>query len=139
MRAVLSALVAVPLVLASCAPGPMTQADGATRSSALRPCFYSDQIRNFREAGPGRVFVRDNRDQVFEIESSGGCFDVGSTNRFAIVTDLPGAVSSRACVDDSVRILVPEGAGVRSDICRARITSALSEAEVAALPDRQRP
>lgn len=139
MRAVLSVLAVLPLALAACAPGPMTQADGAARSSALRPCFYADQIRNFREGGPGRVFVRDNRDQVFEIETYGGCFDVGSTNRFALVTDLPGAVSSRACVDDTVRIVVPEGAAVRPDVCRARITRALSEAEVAALPERQRP
>ena len=133
---------ALSLVAASCAPTTET-ADGAGPASAgagpERQCFTPDRVRNFRQ-GPrvGQIFVRAERDLVFEINSAGGCTNLDFAVRMSIVPDGVGLAGGRTCVGDSVRIVTP-GRTAATSTCRARITRVLTPEEVAALPASQRP
>ena len=132
------ALTAAAALAASCAPtGDMT----APRADGARPvtqCFNGDQVRNFRAAGPGQLYIRVMRDQVFELNSSGGCTDLDFTHRLAITPDVGALAGGRICTGEWARITLPESsAPVRS--CRARVSRVLTDAEIAALPDAHRP
>lgn len=122
-------------MLAACAPTPSGVSDGV--ETASRPCFYTDQVRNFRTASDNVLYLRDNRNTVFQLDSAGGCWDIGSQYALTITPYLGGG-TSRVCVGDDARIgLATSGPGPRT--CRARVTRTLSEEQVAALPSRDRP
>lgn len=130
--------VATALALtASCAPNSDMGMPGAAPGPE-RQCFYGEQVRNFRSGGPGQIYVRAMRDQVFELNSSGGCTDLDFAQRIAITPDIGGPAGGRICTGDWARITLPDSsAPVRS--CRARVSRVLTEAEIAALPGAHRP
>lgn len=126
--------------VAACAPTSNPATAGAD-NAAVRPehqCFSPEQVRNFRQGGPGQLYVRAARNDVFELNSSGGCTDLDFAQRVAITADGAGLAGGRLCTDDWARITVP-GSSARLTTCRARIDRVLTEAEVAALPDGRRP
>lgn len=127
---------ALPTLLAGCAPMP----ERAAAQGAETPprCFNVDQVQNFRQGRPGQVYVRALGGGVFELSSPGGCTNLDFTHSLAILPDGAGLAGSRVCVDDSVRLATP-GATSTTDVCRARIMRSLTRAEIAALPDRDRP
>ncbi|HEV7229567.1 DUF6491 family protein [Brevundimonas sp.] len=129
---------ALALLAAGCAPTP--GGDGATQTASRpeRACFSVDQVRNFRQGGVGQVYVRAAGGDVFQLDSAGGCQDLGFAQRLAILPDGAGLAGGRVCTSDAVRIAVP-GSTTSTDVCRARVTRRLTEAEVAALPSRERP
>ncbi|GAA0870500.1 hypothetical protein GCM10009116_23360 [Brevundimonas basaltis] len=130
------AVTAAVALTASCAPN-----GGMGMPAAAGPehqCFYGDQVRNFRAGGVGQLYIRSIRNQVFELNSSGGCTDLDFTHRLAITPDVGGLAGGRICTGDWARITLPaSSAPVRS--CRARVSRVLTEAEIAALPDAHRP
>lgn len=131
------------LLAASCAPTTEgAAADGAAPASAAasgRQCFTPDRVRNFRQ-GPqvGQIFVRSDTNQVFELNSAGGCTNLDFAVRMTIVAEGAGLAGGRTCVGDSVRIVTP-GRTAATSTCRARVNRILTAEEVAALPASQRP
>ncbi len=136
-----SAVLALGAVLAaSCAPTADTGMDG-DRAEARRPerqCFSPEQVRNFRTGRPGQLYVRVMRNDVYELNSSGGCTDLDFAQRVAITADGAGMAGGRLCTGDWARITLP-GSTSPLSTCRARVDRVLTAEEVAALPDAHRP
>jgi hypothetical protein len=130
---------AVSTLLASCAPVADTGAPG--NNAAVRPrsqCFSAEQVHNFRVGDTGQLYLRVMRDQVFELNSSGGCTDLDFAQQLAITPDVGVLAGGRICTGDWARITLPaSSAPVRT--CRARVNRTLTEAEVASLPSAHRP
>ncbi|MFK0300170.1 DUF6491 family protein [Brevundimonas sp. NPDC090276] len=115
--------------LSACAP--MTGGEGA-KPSPNRQCFYPDQVDNFR-GNNQTIYVRARNKDVFELQTFGMCSDVDFAFAIAFV---PNTALSRLCVGDTSRLVV--GAPPR-DLCRVQVVKQLTEAEVMALPSRDRP
>lgn len=126
------------LAAAACAPTYGVEESSGGVARAGRQCFNVDQVQNYRQTTASQVNVRALGGDVFQLDSAGSCWDLDSAIRLAIVPDGAGLAGGRVCVGDSVRLVVP-GAPADGGSCRARITKRLTEAELAALPTRQRP
>lgn len=137
-RLVSSAAVAAFAVLAaSCAPTADTAgAEGNAATGPERQCFNSDQVRNFRAGGSNQLYIRSQRDQVFELNTSGGCLDLNFANALVITGDRPLG-GNRICTGDWAQIRVLGTSQPSS--CRARVERVLTAEQVAALPSAQRP
>lgn len=133
---ILLAAVAVAGV-AGCAPtdGAAPGSGIGTADGGARQCFQPDRIVNFTRGETEQVNIRVLGGGVFSIRS-GGCLDLGTAN--AIVVTPASGIGSQVCVGDSVRVGVPQ-ARFGPDQCMARVERSLTEAEVEALPSRQRP
>ena len=134
-----SAVAAAAALAASCAPVAGAGAPGDSASARPeRQCFSAEQVRNFRQGRPGQLYIRVTRDDVYELNSSGGCTDLDFAQRLAITADGASMGGGRICTGDWARITLPGSASPIST-CRARVSRVLTEAEVAALPDAHRP
>ena len=138
-----SAVVSV-LALAACAPTDAGSQAGPTTGTAYsggeaqpRRCFSVQQVSNYTRGRPDQVFLRVGRSDVYELSAAGGCPDMDFAQQMALIPE-GGAVGSRICTDDWARVVVP-GSTSRVSTCRVRVSRQLTEAEVAALPPRQRP
>lgn len=100
-----------------------------------RQCFSTVQVRNFRTANAQTVYLKVGHDTVYELNTAGACTDVDGAYQLAIVSEDGG---SRLCSGDWATIVVP-GSARPVQQCRVRISKVLSDAEVAALPARDRP
>ena len=137
MRRSIAALIALSAV-AACAPTEGRTPEGrfATSADGPRQCFEPRRVTNFRRGETDQqVYVRVLGGGVFEI-ASGGCFDLGSTNGLAITPSI--GISDRLCVGDGANITVLNSTAPQGP-CLARVVRSLSEAEIEALPGRQRP
>lgn len=119
------------LLTASCAPtgaAPQAYADGG------RPCFLPSQVTNFRFANDDTVYVRSSRRDVYRLTTT-GCLDGEASLSIALV---PVTGGSRLCPGDRVDVVLSANT-IGANPCRARVEGRLSDAELAALPDRDRP
>ena len=133
-----AAVAALAVLTASCAPTADTAGPGDSASTRPeRQCFSTDQVRNFREGESGRLYIRAQRDQVFELNTSGGCLDLNVASSLVITGD-PPLGGSRICTGEWARISVP-GSSAPSGVCRARVERVLTAEQVAALPAAHRP
>ena len=132
------AIAAVAALTASCAPTTDMAGSGDDGARPLTQCFSPDQVRNFRAGDTGQLYIRVIRDQVFELNTSGGCTDLDFAQRLAITADGASMGGGRICTGDWARITLPGSASPMST-CRARVSRVLTEAEVAALPSAHRP
>lgn len=131
------AIVAALTAVAGCAPtgetGPGQGMGPSDRGG--RQCFDPSRIVNFAAGDVQRLYVRTMNGEVFRINSA-SCVDTGLTPSLSITpTD---GIGSRLCEGDGVEIAVPNpsfGPGR----CRAQVDRVLTQAEVAALPGRERP
>lgn len=129
-------LATVALVtLSACAPSPIVSADRASAAEE-RQCFLPQTMRNFRTEGDTTVYVRDGRDDVYQVSSS-GCRGLSASRSFSL-TPLGGG---SACVGDTVDIVTrgPSIQGENNSTCSGRVMKRLSDDEIAALPSRLRP
>ena len=132
------AVTAVALLAASCAPVTDGAAPGDSASARPeRQCFNADRVRNFRQGETGRLYIRTLRNEVFELNTSGGCLDLDTAHQLAITADAPVG-GTRVCTGDWARIALP-GSAMPDGVCRAMVDHALTAEEVAALPDAHRP
>jgi Family of unknown function (DUF6491) len=131
----LVASTAATLSLSACAPAATTAAVAEGETSTAR-CFRTDNIRNFRVDKQSDLYIRSLRDDVFLINTAGGCPDLDSAISIAVTPTVGG--SDNVCVGDSVHVIVP-GSSFGSGTCRAFVTKSLNAEEVAALPSRARP
>ena len=134
-----AAVAALAALTASCAPTADTgaSADGMA-AGPERQCFSPEQVRNFRQGRPGQLYIRVTRNDVYELNSSGGCTDLDFAQRLAITADGAGLAGGRICTGDWARITLP-GSAAPVSTCRARVDRVLSADEVAALPSAHRP
>lgn len=135
MRACALAVPVLALILTACAPvagGGMAGGDARARQ-----CFGVERIDNFQVGRPDQLFVRADRDAVYELNTI-GCDSLNITpSSLALVPDYATA-GSLLCTGDQARIVTPDARSPAS-ACRARVSRRLTEAEVAALPVRHRP
>lgn len=126
------------VVLSTTACAPSTQGAGATssRTEAAARCFRIDDIRNFRAANMTDLYVRTSRDKVYQITTTGGCWDMDNALALSITPTLGG--SSNVCLNDMVNVVVPGGMP-GSGRCRGTVMKSLTAEEIAALPSRSRP
>lgn len=116
--------------LSACAP---TSPGGSAQTSSLGSrCFYTDQIDNFRGNNQS-IYLRARNKDVFELQTFGMCSDIDFAFAIAFVPNTP---LNRLCVGDTSRLVV---GGPPRDLCRVQVVKKLTEAEVAALPARDRP
>jgi hypothetical protein len=136
MRRSIAVLIALS-GLAACAPteGSAPGSGIGLPDGGARQCFQPDRIINFTRGETEQVYVKVLGGGVFAIRS-GGCPDVASANSLSI-TPATG-MGGQLCVGDSARIVVPN-ASFGPDQCLARVERSLTEADVEALPSRQRP
>ena len=132
-----TAVAAMAVLTASCAPVDGVVPGDSASARPERQCFSTEQVRNFRQGESGRLYVRALRDQVFELNTSGGCMDLDVAHRVAITAD-PPLGGSRICTGDWARITLP-GSAAPSAMCRARVDRVLTAEQVAALPSAHRP
>lgn len=132
------AIAAVAALTASCAPTPDMTGPGGDGARPEHQCFSAEQVRNFRAGGPGQLYIRVMRNQVFELNSSGGCTDLDFAQQLAITPDVGAMAGGRICTGDWARITLP-ASSAPPRTCRARVSRMLTEAEIAALPAAHRP
>lgn len=132
-------LAALAVLSASCAPTSDAGGAGSMNAGPERRCFSAEQVRNFRSGGDSStLYVRVMHNDVYELNSSGGCTDLDFAQRLAITPDVGALAGGRICTGDWARITLPaSSAPVRT--CRARVARVLTEAEVEALPAAHRP
>lgn len=134
LTSALAASTAAAMGLSACAPAAATAVADGEKTTAR--CFRTDTVRNFRADRQSDLYIRSLRDDVFQINTSGGCWDLDSALSIAVTPTVGG--SDTVCVGDPVHILVPSADPGRRT-CRAFVTKSLTAEEVAALPDRARP
>ncbi|MBB3873269.1 DUF6491 family protein [Brevundimonas mediterranea] len=137
LTAALAASTVAALGLSACAPAATTAvAAAADGENTTARCFRTDNVRNFRADRQSNLYIRSLRNDVFQINTSGGCWDLDSALSIAVTPTLGG--SDTVCVGDPVQIIVPNADPGRRT-CRAFVAKSLTAEEVAALPDRARP
>ncbi len=136
MTASLAASTLTALTLSACAPATQTATAEAQGATKIARCFRTDSVRNFRTDRQSDLYIRSLRDDVFQINTSGACWDMDSALSIAVTPTLGG--SDTVCVGDPVQIIVPNADPSRRS-CRAFVAKSLTAEEVAALPDRARP
>lgn len=133
--AIASGLLAV-LAAATAGCAPMKGSADRTAAATPRQCVFQTDIRSFRVSQDARnVYVRGLNSTVYRLETMGACPDL--ENALSIGFQPAGGLSS-LCVGDWTRIVPVAGSHDRMP-CSVRMTGALTEAEVAALPARDRP
>lgn len=118
--------------LSACAPTAAT--DGAKAPSRSTQCFNTDRVDNFR-GNNQNLYVRLLNKDVYQLQTLGYCADIDFAFTIAF---LPNAGFDRLCTGDISRILVSGGPTPREP-CRVQVIKKLTEAEIAALPARDRP
>ena len=123
------------LAVSSCAPPPVAPGDRSVVAGE-RQCFLPQTMRNFRPDGDTGAYVRDGRDDVYLVASS-GCRGLSASRVFSL-SPLGGG---SACVGDTVDIATsgPSIRGENNSTCSGRVMKQLTDDEVAALPSRLRP
>ena len=132
----LSAAIVSALAISACAPSAQVAPEVAAASDAPDRCFRIDDIRNFSAADTTTLYVRTVRDSVYQIDSTGGCWDMDTVLALSI-TPMRGGFGT-ACVNDTVNIIVP-GSTAGQGRCTGIVRKALTTEEVEALPSRVRP
>lgn len=119
------------LAMTACAP---VQGPGATASEPSQ-CIFQNDIRNFRVSRDEReVYVRGLNRTVYRLSVTGPCPDLDRTPGIAFA---PLGGVSRLCPGGHTRLVI--GGSPSPVLCNVRMIGALTEAEVAALPERDRP
>lgn len=117
--------------MSGCAPTP--GADIASSSASNRQCFSSGQNPNFR-GNNQTIYMRSGKEDVFELKTVGSCPEIHFDLSIRFTSAGP---FSRICTGDTATIEMRQ-IGQRS-LCQVQVVKKLTEAEIAALPSRDRP
>lgn len=124
------------VALSGCAPTAPAASGPRAAAGPERQCMFQDQIQSFRVRSPDQtIFIRGSGKTVFQLETAGYCPDLDDAMGLAF---LPQRGLDHLCTGDWTQV-VPSGAMRPITPCRVRIVKRLTEAEVAALPERDRP
>ena len=137
-----SLLVLVPatalLMGSACAPVPTpAKAQMAESAAPERRCFSEQQIQNFRSTSAGTLYLKvwGANAGTYQLSTSGGCLDLNTAHQVSI---RPMTGVGRLCAGDWANVVAPGSSGPLQT-CRALIDKRLTDAEIAALPARDRP
>ncbi|HEX8469846.1 MAG TPA: DUF6491 family protein [Brevundimonas sp.] len=137
-----SLLVLIPVVglLIGSAAAPVATTARAQTSESPAPerrCFSEQQIRNFRSSHEGTLYLKvwGSNSGTYQLATSGGCLDLTTAQQVAVT---PGLGSGRLCTGDWATVAT-QGFSGSPQVCRALIQKRLTDAEIAALPGRDRP
>ena len=133
MSRVFPLLIVSAIALSACAP-TTTSTQRTESVGPERQCLFQDQIQSFRVRDQS-IFLRGSGKTVFQLEATGYCRDLDGAMGIAF---LPQGGLTQICTGDWTMI-VPSGATPPVTPCRVRIVKKLSDAEIAALPARDRP
>ncbi|MBD7941276.1 DUF6491 family protein [Brevundimonas guildfordensis] len=126
--------------LAACAPtssGDAAHSGQSAQSAAAgaRACVFQRDIRNFRVSSDERnIYVRGPGQTIYRLEVAGACPELD--HPLAIGFAPRGGINN-LCTGDMTRLVF--GRSASAIPCDVRMAGALSAAEVAALPERERP
>lgn len=135
MRLPAQSLAIAVLCLSACAPNAQLPTAAAPQASAARQCFFASNVNSYREAGDEAVHLRVGANQVWRMEFAGSCPDVRwSFGRIALQQRGGGG---SICGGMDVDVLTDDAGFPRR--CPVRSVRRLTDAEVAALPQEQRP
>lgn len=127
-----------PLILSALALGALSACapttPGMTRAGGERQCFFISQVRSFASSDDRRVYVETGPNEVFELQTF-GCSNVDWSTSIGIRSTTGG---SSVCSGLDAELIVPDLPGGRTT-CPVTGVRRLSEAELAALPERDRP
>ena len=134
-----SLLVLVPMtgLLLGSAASPVAKAQTSSSPAPERRCFAEQQIRNFRSTRTGVLYLKvwGSNSGTYQLSTSGGCFDLNTTQQVSI---RPSMGSSRLCAGEWADVALPGSTG-SPQVCRAMIEKKLTDAEIEAIPARDRP
>lgn len=137
-QSLLFLLPVVALAASACAP-VSTPAKVQTSESRApeRRCFSEQQIQNFRSTSNGTLYLKvwGSNAGTYQLSTSGGCLDLNTAHQVAI---RPMTGVGRLCAGDWATVAAPGSSGPL-ETCRALIDKRLTDAEIAALPARDRP
>lgn len=136
-RMIYCGFAALALAVSACTP-VATSSASLSGATAPRPCFSTDQVRNFRATSDAVLYVRSSGagQGTYEVTSTGGCAGLDLANSLSITSVAP--TGSRVCVGDAVNLTTP-GSAMMPGQCQGRITRVLTPSEIEALPTRSRP
>lgn len=127
-----------PLILAILALGAGTACapttPGMAQTGAPRECFFTSEVRSFASSDDRHVYVRTGRNEVFEL-STMGCSNADWSHQIGIV---PRGGGTSVCSSMDAELIVPDLPGGRTT-CPVTGVRRLTDAEVTALPERDRP
>lgn len=115
---------------AACAP----TVPGTAQAAGPRQCFFAQEARSFASSDDRHVYVRTGSDEVFELTTI-GCSNVDWSHEIGIS---PRGGGTSICSSMDAELVVPGVPGGRNS-CPVTGVRLLSAAEVAALPERDRP
>lgn len=119
------------LALSASACAPTAGMDGPREP---RQCFFVNEVQSFASSDDRKVYVRTGRNEVFELTTF-SCNNVDWSTSIGIAARGGG---SSVCSGFDAELIVPDiGAGQRT--CPVTAVRRLTEAEIAALPPRDRP
>lgn len=115
---------------AACTP----TAPGMAQTGGQRECFFVHQVRSFASTDDRRVYIETGPNEVFELQTF-GCSNVDWSTSIGIQSTRGG---SSVCSGMDAELIVPDLPGGRTT-CPVTAVRRLSDAELAALPERDRP
>lgn len=118
------------LVAAACAP---VNPGGVTTSTAASPCFETSQVANFRIENHQQVYIRSQRGNVFRLDGSPNCFDIGASS---VSVEPYGGASLRMCPGNQVRVRVVDEA-LPPRTCIATVSDPITDSAVSGFPARR--
>lgn len=116
---------------AACTP----MAPGMAQTGGGRACFFVDQVRSFSSPDGRTVYVRTGSNEVFALRTM-GCSNVDWSQEIGIARARGGG--SSICSSMDAVLYVPDLPGGRRT-CAVTDLRRLTDAELAALNDRDRP
>ena len=123
---------ALTAVAATGACTPM--ASPAAAGSQARECFFVQEVRSFASEDDRVVYLSTGRDEVFRLDTI-GCSNVDWSTSIGIQAQGGG---SSVCSGLDAELITPDiGGGARR--CAVTDVRRLTDVEVAALSDRERP
>lgn len=131
--ALLSALPVMALSLAACAPTSSPSSDNPSLTSARR-CILHSQVQGFTEKNEV-VYLQGPGKSVFQLEPTSFCSELDTTMQLGLVAERG---SHQICVGDWITLVAPYSTATTLP-CRVRIVRSLSAAEIAAMPEKDRP
>jgi hypothetical protein len=131
-RILLSAL----LIGAAIGPAAALSAQAAPDSAPKpkRACFYSEDVRNWRQVDDKTVNILVGGKQVFQLSLFGNCPDLRSATAIGVKTRSGGGF---VCDGLDIDLITPSPVGPRT--CPVTGMRKLTPEEVAALPKDQQP
>jgi hypothetical protein len=127
---------ATGLMALAAAASIMLAADGAPRGAkAPHSCFSAANFRAWKAADGSTIFVRASRQRYYRLDLTGICPQLtmpGAT----LITTFTGSRRVCSALDWQLRVAAP---GTPPTVCEVRSMTPLSPAQVAAIPEDERP